>query len=256
MKAVSILTLLMVLLFSCISKKVTYPYFTTLDMDDSELEKLFTDVLEYKGIDLNGFIDKLENIDSTGKLIDSKITGLIETKVIINKEGNVEVVYFTESIDHYTDSLAFEAIIRSSFKPINLNNMNEKYAILIHYYVKNGLPSKSFVNNVSTEILGNPSVKTIKDLTTKREYFLRNNSGYPTFVNSPEFEGEVKLKVILDKLGTVEYAKVLSSTNPLLSEIALMTTNQYRFEPVSIHEKPIDAIITINFLNSLELFSN
>lgn len=249
MKFLSLFLLPLIIFVSCSNQKIIFPYYSNSTIDQNDIERLYQEVTAYEGIDLFHFIEKVESLENTEKLNESNLTGLIGSKVIINEHGSIDVIIITESINPYTDSLTFEAINRSKFKPLNEDNENVRYSISIHYFIKDGSPSKTFVNGVSSEIPFNPLIKTMSDITTNEEYFIRKNFRYSNFAYSPELAGEVKLRVLVNTIGEVDYAKVISSTNRLLSDVVEEIAYKWEFIPISIENEPIDALITVMFIN-------
>jgi len=67
---------------------------------------------------------------------------------------------------------------------------------------------------------------------------------YPDFAARARVEGTVILEAVIDEQGAVQSLKVLRSV-PLLDKAALTAVEQWRYSPVMLNGRPVQAILTV-----------
>ncbi len=65
------------------------------------------------------------------------------------------------------------------------------------------------------------------------------NKVYPPLPSKVRIGGDVKLKLTVSEKGEVEKIEILSSPNPLLSEVAIKAAQKWTFKPATKNNKPI-----------------
>jgi TonB family protein len=236
-----ILFSLFLLSISCSSNKfINYKLFhTSTDKTSIELSSIYNDVTYLKDIEIEEFVEKLENVSQQKLVIPIDTIGIVGLVCVIDKKGSIESVYKFNSLHPKLDSLCLEALMQSKFKPYSIKQSKaEKYYFKIRYPFTS---NKFYPPNISfrymkfshyTDKQGNIiKVYDFNDLDEKPNIIYNAIPVYPDEARKKEIEGMVGITAIVDENGNIIDATLLQSIHYSLDKEAIKKIYECKFTP-------------------------
>lgn len=115
--------------------------------------------------------------------------------------------------------------------------------------------SSSFA--ISTErdvnkLSGSPASALTKAPAALNLMEVRTKIQYPTLAKEHKIQGQVIVKIRIDKDGIPTQHKVLNSAHPLLTEACMQQIYTLRFQPAENNGTPVNAWVTVPFRFQLD----
>lgn len=211
----------------------------------------FIKIPQYQNDNLDKIILSYKNLPDT--MINNSLPsiGMISSKVLINKNGDVSDILLLTRTNSSIDSLIIETIHNSKFKGIK-NKKGEfiQYSIIISYSYCNYKFATPLLN-------GQPVFKNLDSLNICSDKTSIENAApellnkptpvYPTNARKSGIQGRVEIMVIVNKQGFVEYAKPLRSLYTSLDNAAVDAAMSIRIKPAIQRNKKVKIKMTIPY---------
>jgi protein TonB len=219
------------------------------------LDERFKDVPIYSGTELYKFVSNIHSIADSSVIDKDEITGIVSVSVLIDKEGNVEATYITESINSQIDSLVVSAIFNSNFKKMmGANGQITKYIINVTHVFYNGTVLNPLVNGNSFSddykeipISLNNSTPIIAEDNIKPSLLHKASPTYSDRARRAGAQGRVLVGVEIKENGHIGSMEIIRSDNNLLIVSSLEAASRCRFKPAVSKGKKVMVKMSIPF---------
>jgi periplasmic protein TonB len=72
---------------------------------------------------------------------------------------------------------------------------------------------------------------------------------YPAMATLKRLNGDVVLRILISKAGTIEKAEVMRSTDPVFNQASIDAVRQWRYRPFLLNGEPVevDSTVVVSF---------
>jgi len=190
--------------------------------------------------------------------VESGVQGMVRLEGEIAASGRIENIRVTRGADDVLVQAAIDAIRQWRYRPLSHRGkpLSIPFAITVNYLldappnVVGGPPGSSTeppreTASKDTEVKQRSSGRVRFTIDTRRLRLThRVDPVYPAAALASGIEGEVKIAVLIDKMGNVAHTKALSG-NPVLAVASINAIRQWKFEPYFLLDRRSEVLVVV-----------
>ncbi|MFA5803604.1 MAG: energy transducer TonB [Melioribacteraceae bacterium] len=227
------------------------------------------DVMKLQKADESGFIE----VDKAPELISqlkpaypqlaklSGIQGTVYLKLLIDEKGNVDQAIVLQGVKDMIDEAALASAKEAKFSPAMLNNKPVKVWVILPVAFKLDVDKKTEGKLLKYDELGPPPSNVKVGDPDINEFILVEklpemiesaNPQYPEIAKRAGIKGNVFVKVLIDKDGSVKKAVVIKSENEIFNQSSVDAATKSKFTPALNNGQPVAVWLVIPYKFDLD----
>lgn len=179
------------------------------------------------------------------------LSGRVELELRIDKSGNVTGVTVTAG-SQALGNIAAEAFKQYKFRPYMVNEIPvEIICPAVSIFSGREGTAQSYPGNLDVANSGVPQLARrlkVSAVSLDQNKIHDEKPRYPGAARQANIQGDVVIRVTINKLGRVENLNAVSG-HPLLREEALEAVKEWRYKPFLLNGEPVevDSLVTVPF---------